>query len=430
MKQERQYKVKENQSLNMTEIQLKDLFAAIKDVILIVDEYGRYLEIAPTDPSLLYRPSHEILGKTVHEIFPVDQAEFFLSKIRETLKENKAINIEYILEIGNRDVYFLGTLSPLKGNKVVLVARDITELKKAQEKFRESEDKYRQLTELSPEGILVHVDGIIVYANTASAKILGAVEPKDLVGRFVMDFVHPDFQKIVKERVNRITRVNESVPPIQERLIRFDGSVIYAEVTAIPFSYQNRKAVQVVFSDITNRKLSEDRLRESEEKFRSITEQIKEMVYITDNQGTITYVSPACFKIFGFLPGEMQGRNFTNFLAESDIPKAMDAFTQALASGISSGDLELLMKRKDGSIFTGELSGTFAKPDHSQGTMGMIRDITARKQADLLLKEKMDELEHFNELTVGRELVMIELKREINELLRLGGNEEKYKIVG
>jgi len=61
--------------------------------------------------------------------------------------------------------------------------------------------------------------------------------------------------------------------------------------------------------------------------------------------------------------------------------------------------------------------------------MGLIRDITMRKQAESVLKQKMDELERFNDLTVGRELVMIKLKKEINELLKLAGKEEKYTIV-
>jgi len=413
----------------MTEIQLKDLFAAITDVILVVDENGRYLEIAPTDPTLLYMPANKILGKTIKEIFPAEQAEFFLSKIRETLSAKKAINLEYSLMIGDKEVSFLGTLSTLSVNKVVLVARDITELKKVQEKFRESEEKYRQLTELTPDGILVHVDGKIVYANSASAKILGATEPKGLVGRSVLDFVHPDFQVIVKERVNNIIQENEIALAIQEQLIRLDGSVIYAEVTAIPFNYQNKKAVQVVFSDITSRKQSEDRLRESEEKFRSITEQIKEMVYITDIKGIITYVSPASLQIFGFLPEEMQARDFTDFLDESQIPKAITAFTQATSLGVPSSGLELLMKRKDGTLFTGELNGVVYKLPDYPGTLGLIRDITNRKQAESVLKEKMNELKHFNDLTVGRELIMIGLKKEINELLKQAGKEEKYKIV-
>jgi len=422
-------KTQESKSSPGTEIQMKDLFAVIKDVILVVDEEGRYLEIEPTAQNLLYRPSGEILGKTIQEIFPAVQADFFLSKIKETLVTKKATEIEYSLVIESREVHFLGTLSPLNSNKVVLVARDITEFKKAQEKFQESEEKYRQLTELTPEGILVHVDGKIVYANTASAKILGAAKQADLVGKFVLDFVHPDFQTVVKERVSKIKQENHIVPAIQEKLIRLDGSVIYAEVTAIPFNYQNKKAVQVVFSDITRRKMSEDRLRESEEKFRSITEQIKEMVYITDNRGIITYSSPAALDIFGFYPEEMQGQYFTKFLDESQIQKAVAAFSQSISSGMTSKSLELLMKRKDGTLFTGELNGVIYKLNNSPRTMGLIRDITMRKQAESVLKQKMDELERFNDLTVGRELVMIKLKKEINELLKLAGKEEKYTIV-
>lgn len=126
----------------------------------------------------------------------------------------------------------------------------------------ESEQKYRQLTELTPDGILVHVDGHIVYANPAAGRILGPMTSENMVGRRILDFVHPDFHTAVENRVKRILNQKEVVPVIEEKLVRDDGSVIIAEVTAIPFIFVGKDAVQVVFSDITTKKEAEEALNQ------------------------------------------------------------------------------------------------------------------------------------------------------------------------
>ena len=129
-------------------------------------------------------------------------------------------------------------------------------------------------------------------------------------------------------------------------------------------------------------------LRKSEEKFRSITEQMTETVYLTDQQGVITYMSPVAEEIFGFRAEEMVRRHFMEFLAEESIEKALTAFMTSFEQGTPVKNLELRMKRKDGTIFSGELQG---RPYHSQGvdagTIGIIRDVTEKKAAEEALRE-------------------------------------------
>jgi len=154
--------------------------------------------------------------------------------------------------------------------------------------------------------------------------------------------------------------------------------------------------------DITERKRAEDALRASEEKFRTITEQMTDMVFVSDGTGTVTYVSPAAEPLFGFTPAEMQSRPFADFLVETDIPTAAAAFTAAIAAGIPTRNLELRMQRKDGSVFTGELSGTLYQRDDLRGSIGLIRDVTERKRAEDTLREREDTLQKiFNILPIG-----------------------------
>jgi PAS domain S-box-containing protein len=116
-----------------SESELKALFAAMQDVVLVVDKDTRYTRIVPTNPSLLFRPPEELLGKRMDEILPSETHEPFRSAIRRTLETNEVVNIEYKLPIEGVEYWFLANLSKLNENEVFWVAHDITERKRAEE---------------------------------------------------------------------------------------------------------------------------------------------------------------------------------------------------------------------------------------------------------------------------------------------------------
>jgi PAS domain S-box-containing protein len=117
-------------ALRASEAELHALFAAMTDVILVLDAQGHYLKIAPTNPPLLYKPAEELVGKTPHEIFAPAQAEFFLDCIRRALDTQQTIDLEYSLSINGTQVWFAARISPLYEDIVICVARDITERKR------------------------------------------------------------------------------------------------------------------------------------------------------------------------------------------------------------------------------------------------------------------------------------------------------------
>ncbi len=122
---------------------------------------------------------------------------------------------------------------------------------RAERALRQSEERYRQLVELSPDGICMHRRGIVEFINTAGTRLLGAANPAEILGRPILDFVHPDFRQVVQERVRSVGEKKESVPLLEEKFLRLDGSSLDVEAVAIPFG---EGSVQVVFRDITERK--------------------------------------------------------------------------------------------------------------------------------------------------------------------------------
>lgn len=132
------------------------------------------------------------------------------------------------------------------------------------EALQKNEERYRQLVELSPDGIFIQCEEVFVFANSAMASILGAENSRELLGRKVMDFVHPDHRQAVLDRNRLLIDQREMVPLIEKRLIRLDGRVVAVEATAAPYVHQGKAAAQVVIRDITRRKRLEEQIKQAQ----------------------------------------------------------------------------------------------------------------------------------------------------------------------
>ena len=133
------------QAVRRSEAKLRALFAAMTDVILVLDAQGRYLEIAPTSPNRPHRPADDLPGKTLHEVLPPPQADFFLEHIRRTLETRQTTQMEYPFQIGGNEIWFEVLLSPLSPDTVIIVARDITARKKMEADLRAQEQLFENL---------------------------------------------------------------------------------------------------------------------------------------------------------------------------------------------------------------------------------------------------------------------------------------------
>jgi PAS domain S-box-containing protein len=138
-------------------------------------------------------------------------------------------------------------------------AQFFAERRKMLEQFMRSEERYRNLVERSPDMILLHQKGKLVYVNPAAVRILGASKPDDLIGQSILERIHPDYWGIARERIAQVGG-NAEVPLLEGKFIRLDGTSVDVEVMASTIFYQEELMVQVVARDITERKHAAEKM--------------------------------------------------------------------------------------------------------------------------------------------------------------------------
>lgn len=121
-----------------SEAEIRAILGAMDAVILILDGDGRYVRVVPTRPDLLYKPSGELLGKTLHEVMSKELADDILAHVRRALETRGVVPMEYSLTIGGKSIWFEASLSRMGDNRVLLIARDETARRRAEEALRQS----------------------------------------------------------------------------------------------------------------------------------------------------------------------------------------------------------------------------------------------------------------------------------------------------
>ncbi len=250
--------------------------------------------------------------------------------------------------------------------------------------LRESEGRYRQLIEFSPDAIAVHKEGRFIFVNRAGIRLIGAKEPKDLIGKPILDIVHPDYRELARARAFQQPGECTEQPFVEEKFVRFDGSVVDVEVAATPIMYDGEPATLVVARDLEDRKRAQEELI----RLREAAESSGEIIFMTDAQGVITFVNPEFTMIYGYTPEDVVGK-VTPRILKSGIqePWEYDVFWKALLKKeVVKG--ELVNKRKDGRLITVEGSASPIVGDKGAilGYLAVQRNITERKRVDKALR--------------------------------------------
>jgi PAS domain S-box-containing protein len=206
-----------------------------------------------------------LLSMNISEINILDNVNVSSEMKMAREKKQNHFNFRHKLANGEiRDVeVFSGPISINDKEFLFSLIYDVTSTKLIQKALNESEEKYRRLVELSPDTIFVQSDGKFVLINPAGVKIFGAENPEDILGKYVVDFVHPDFRNTAIERIRTINDAKQFAPLREIKFLKINGSAFMAEVSGTPIEYNGMSGALVMARDITKRKEIEDEIKRS-----------------------------------------------------------------------------------------------------------------------------------------------------------------------
>jgi PAS domain S-box-containing protein len=426
-------------ALRESEARYKTMFESAQEGILVAEIRTKRFKYANSAICEMFGYSAEELARmSVDDIHPRDvlpeAKRDFETKAQG--QQNIVRNMPCLRKDGTIFYADINAANVLIDNVQCLVGffTDTTERKQAEDALRESEARYKAIFNFATEGIVVtdietkrHR-----YVNPATCRMFGYTAEEfqqmtvyDIHPKEYMPSVIAGFEAQARGEITRVP----NVPCLHK-----DGTVFYADIDTTCVVIDQRPCNVGLFTNITERKRAEEALRQSEEKFRGIAERSFDMIFMTDARGFITFLSPVSERIFGRKPEEMVGKNFTNFLVESEIPKAVKRFTEKL-QGKKHGVLYLEAKKKDGSRVSIELISSMVMQDGSiAGTQGIIKDVTERKKAEEQLQKAREELEtRVKQRTAALALAVEKLQKEIAERKHaeesLRKTEERFRTV-
>jgi PAS domain S-box-containing protein len=413
------------------------------DLMFIHDVEGNFVYVNEAAARSHGYTKEELLKTNLRELNVKESSEVFERHMKKVLEDGDSI-----CEIGHYRKN--GSVLPLEintraveidGNMVLFsAARDITERKRAEETLREREARYRYLFEHSQvANALVGLDGKIIDANKSAADLYG-YDKSEIIGRDLLEFIAPESRAKVAEAFARGLQ-RTYAEPVDVDAITKGGTRTFFYPGGYQLVFEGGKQIGFLISvvDITERKKAEEALRQSEERYRTILEEMQDGYFEVDLAGNFTFGNDAVCRQLGYSREELIGMNNRTITANDDVENVYNAFNHVYREGQPIRDFTFKIVRKDGSIGQGELAVFPLRNEKGDiiGFRGVGRDVAGRLQMieDLRQSEEryrtvLDEMEEAyyeldlaGNLTFFNDALIRKVSRSKEELMGLGYKE-------
>ena len=374
-----------------------------------------------------YASTDELIGRNVMEFVHSSDREKIGLLINELLNGHLTGPAECLLVKKDGSLFYAEANANILCDAgknpigILYLERNITERKKAEALLRESEERYRLLHDSSLDGIMLTApDGRIFSANAAACHMLGRTEEEIMqAGRSgVVDTTDPNVALAIEER----SRTGKFIGELT--FIRKSGEKFPVELSSSLFTDKDDNTrTSLTFHDITERKQAEDKLRESEERYRFLTNNIPDIIYSLDGEGNIVTVNSPAFEHYGYTEQDSKGKPFLNFVHPEDREIVIGSFLKALEEQRKfTQGLQFRIVAENGFSYWFELNSQarFDSQGQYTGEEGVLRDITERKQVE----EKIRQLNATLEQRVEERT--LELRDAQEQLVR----HEKLSVLG
>jgi PAS domain S-box-containing protein len=400
-------------ALQESEQNYRGVIENLQDVFYRTDAAGDIIMTSPSVAEVFgYRSIGEVIGLNLARDFYKDPAKR-LEFLEEIKKTGSVRNFEAVLKRKDGSPVIVSTSAHYyrdpdgKVLGVEGIAKDITEWKHAQEALRESEEKYRVVSEMAKDGIAIVQNNRLVYVNPSCARLAG-YSVEELTGTSFLRFVAPEsvvaLLGIVKDTV-----LGRPVPEFFSTRIRHrDGHTIEIEANGTPIIWEGKNALLGIIRDVTERNRTEEALRESEEKYRNLAETMHDFILTTDFDGVITYANPAARQLVG--GRDLVGVAMKEFMDQDQIKQHLEMLS-ARRQGVSeplSYEWHIISPKDGSSLLLDVRSSLLMDRGKPSGILFNARNITERKQME-------DEIRTLNRTLEDR---VIERTRQLDASLQ------------
>ena len=284
-----------------------------------------------------------------------------------------------------------------------------------QESLNESYEQYRQLIESSPVAIGAECDDTIVFLNNAGARLFGAADPSQIIGKKFFDFLHADYQDVIRQQFQQVRESKKALSPFDIKIRRLDGTGVDVEITGNYFAFQDKPAVQFAFHEITERKKMEELIFQSKQDWEETFHTMTDMITVHDKDFNIVYANKAAQDVLKLpaVGGSEASKCFTYYHGTACPPSGCPS-----CNCLKTGD------PANFEIFEPHLNmfieiRSMPRFDSNNQLIGLIhigRDVTERKRAEESIQKAKDELElRVEERTSELRKINEQLKSEIIE---------------
>jgi len=366
--------------------------------IYIVRE-GKFVYVSPVFQELLGYTEEELIGTySISYVHPEDRQAVRKEAIQR-LKGQSLLPYEYRLIRKNGDVIcVLERVTSIEyEGKRALVGNfmDVTERKQAEEALRQSEERYRTSLENIEDGYFeVDLAGNFTFFNDATCRAL-EYSRQELMGRSYRALTVEGDMGAVYQTFNQVYQTGEPIKEFSWKSVRRDGTERFAEASVSPLRNQKGEIIgfRCVSRDVTERKQMEEALRASEERYRTILEEMEDSYFEVDLSGHYTFFNDSLCRAFGcsreeLLGASYQGTSYRAYMTEKDAKTVFKAFNQVYRTGKPNKGLTYELVRKDGSTGFDELSAFPLRNQEGKiiGFRGIGHDVTERKRMEEALR--------------------------------------------
>jgi PAS domain S-box-containing protein len=334
--------------------------------------------------------------------YPPEQAIILRDYARRAIETGMEFRYDLRANIpSGKTGYFTATMRPVKDEsgkvvKLIGTVQDITDRRIMEDRLRESEKRYRLITDNMLDLIIqVNMDGTIEYASPSHTAVLG-YEPHNLVGKNMLFLLHPDDLNYAQEKIQE-TLSKQTSGKVEVRVKHADGHFVWIEISGSLIKGPDGEPIGGVLTgrDISEKKNADILLRESEEKYRLITENMGDVVWLMDFNLKPTYISPSVVRIGGYTLEELQALPLEKIVIPASVEKVLETMAEELTperlgdkGRTISKTMEIGFIRRDGTTFWTDVTVSIIR-DAKGDPVSILcsgRDMTERRKAQEVIR--------------------------------------------